>query len=84
MPITMRIPTRRLSQKEFGGISFEVMRHVFTIHNEIGRLFVITAFDHPLDAFEVHAKRLLAHTDLQAIAWLNINMKLATFTTLEV
>lgn len=39
MPITTRIPIRRLSQRDFGEISFEVMRHVFAIHNEIGRFF---------------------------------------------
>ena len=39
MPITLRFPIRRLSQSEFGEISFEVMRHVFAIHNEIGRFF---------------------------------------------
>ena len=39
MPISTRIPIRRLSQAEFGEIAFEVMRHVFDIHNEIGRFF---------------------------------------------
>lgn len=38
MPISTRIPIRRLSQPEFGGLAFEVMRQVFAIHNEIGRL----------------------------------------------
>src|SRR5438067_8290864 len=39
MPISVRRPVRRVSQKEFGDIAFEVMRHVFAIHNEIGRFF---------------------------------------------
>src|ERR1700719_3854302 len=39
MPITLSVPMRRLSQLEFGALSFEVMRHVFAIHNEIGRFF---------------------------------------------
>ena len=39
MPITTRIPIRRLSQSEFGEIAYEVMEHVFAIHNEIGRFF---------------------------------------------
>src|SRR5207302_1208986 len=43
----------------------------------------ITAFDGPLDAFDLHARRLLAHVDLGAIAWVNVNMKKVTFTTLE-
>ena len=42
----------------------------------------ITGFDHSLDEFETHARRLLAHVDLRAIAWVNINMKQVTFTTL--
>jgi hypothetical protein len=43
----------------------------------------ITAFEGPLDRFEVQARRLLAHMDLQAIAWVNIALKTVTFTTLE-
>ena len=39
MPITTRIPLRRLSQAEFGDIAYAVMEHVFAIHNEIGRFF---------------------------------------------
>jgi GxxExxY protein len=39
VPITFRIPIRRLSQPEFGDIAYEVMRRVFAIHNEIGRFF---------------------------------------------
>lgn len=29
----------------------------------------ITGFDHSLDEFETHARRLLAHVDLHATAW---------------
>jgi hypothetical protein len=36
-----------------------------------------------LDAFEEHARRLLAHTELCAIAWVNITMKQVALTTLE-
>lgn len=39
MPIKTKVPIRRISQQEFGEISFEVMRHVFEIHNEIGQFF---------------------------------------------
>src|SRR5438046_2438687 len=39
MPISSLVPIRRMSQREFGDLSFEVMRHVFAIHNEIGRCF---------------------------------------------
>jgi GxxExxY protein len=39
MPITIKAPIRRLSQQEFGELSYEVMRHVFDIHNELGRFF---------------------------------------------
>lgn len=39
MPITTRIPLRRLSQQDFGDIAYEVMRQVFAIHNEMGRFF---------------------------------------------
>jgi GxxExxY protein len=39
MPVTLPIPIRRLSQQQFGELAFEVVRHVFAIHNEIGRFF---------------------------------------------
>lgn len=45
--------------------------------------FKITAFDGPLDSFETHAHRLLHHVNLRAIAWINIQMKQVTFTTIE-
>lgn len=41
----------------------------------------LTALDGRSD-FESHAHRLLAHTDLRAIAWVNIHPKQVTFTTL--
>jgi GxxExxY protein len=43
----------------------------------------LTAFDSRLDRFEQHARRLLAHLDLRAIAWINLNIKTVTFTTLK-
>lgn len=39
MPVTLNIPIRRVSQAEFGQVAYEVMRHVFAIHNELGRFF---------------------------------------------
>ena len=39
MPISLGVPIRRISQDEFSELSFEVMRVVFAIHNEIGRFF---------------------------------------------
>lgn len=44
MPIHLPKSYRRLSQAEFGDISYEVMKHVFAIHNEIGRFFKETIF----------------------------------------
>jgi hypothetical protein len=39
MPIVPSIPTRRISQDEFGALAYEVMSHVFAIHDDFGRLF---------------------------------------------
>jgi GxxExxY protein len=39
MPITCGVPLRKLSREEFGELSYEVMRDVFDIHNELGRFF---------------------------------------------
>lgn len=48
-----------------------------------GVAFKITGLDNSLAQFEKHARRLLGHTNLRAIAWINITMKRVTFTTLE-
>ncbi len=39
MPVALNIPIRRISQSEFGDVAYEVMQHVFDIHNELGRFF---------------------------------------------
>ncbi len=39
MPIVPSINTSRLSQKDFGALAYEVMDHVFAIHNDFGRFF---------------------------------------------
>jgi GxxExxY protein len=39
MPIVPSITTRRLSQKEFGALAYEVMDCVFAIHGDFGRFF---------------------------------------------
>jgi hypothetical protein len=80
MPIALKVPIRRMSQLEFGEISFEVMRLRLIAP---GVALKITSIDGPLTHFETHARRLLAHLDLRAIAWVNIHLKEVTFTTLE-
>jgi GxxExxY protein len=45
--------------------------------------FRLTAFSERLDAFEVHARRLLQHTTLKAIHWANITHQCVTLTTLR-
>lgn len=45
--------------------------------------FRLTAFTERLDAFEVHARRLLRHTTLKAIQWANITHHHVTFTTIQ-
>jgi len=39
MPITIRTPIRHLSQEQFGEVAYRVMRCVFEIHRDFGRLF---------------------------------------------
>lgn len=45
--------------------------------------FKITSFPERLEAFEVHAQRLLRHTALNAIHWVNITPRVLTFKTLR-
>lgn len=44
--------------------------------------FKVTALNSPAP-FEVHAKRLLEHTNLQAIQWINLTRKEMTFRTIR-
>ena len=45
--------------------------------------FKLTAFPDRLEAFEMHARKLLQHTALQAIHWANITHQQITFTTIQ-
>jgi len=45
--------------------------------------FKLTAFPDRLEAFEVHAHRLLQHTNLKAIHWANVTHHHVTFTTIR-
>ena len=45
--------------------------------------FKLTAFPDRLEAFEVHARRLIQHTSLNAIHWANLTQKHVTFTTIR-
>lgn len=45
--------------------------------------FKITSFTDRLEAFEVHARRLLQHTTLKSIHWANITHQHVTFTTIQ-
>lgn len=39
MPVHVHADIRRLNQEAFGQIAYEVMDHVFAVHNEMGRFF---------------------------------------------
>ena len=41
----------------------------------------LTALESERDHFETHARRFLAHTNLRAIQWVNIDLKHVTFVT---
>ncbi len=45
--------------------------------------FKLTVFPDGIEAFEVHARRLLQHTSLNVIHWANITHKHVTFTTIR-
>ncbi len=45
--------------------------------------FKLTAFPDRLEAFVVHARRVIQHTSLKAIHWANITHKHVTFTTIR-
>lgn len=39
MPITTQFPLRVLTYEEFGSVAYDVLKDVFTVHNQIGRFF---------------------------------------------
>lgn len=39
MPVFVNAEIRRVEQEEFGRIAYDVMEHVFAVHNEMGRFF---------------------------------------------
>lgn len=39
MPISLDVNIRRLDQKQFGDLAYEVMPYVFRVHDELGRFF---------------------------------------------
>jgi GxxExxY protein len=45
--------------------------------------FKLTAFPERLEAFQVHARKLLQHTTLKAIHWANVTHRQVTFTTIQ-
>lgn len=45
--------------------------------------FKITALTDELEHFEIHARRLLVHSALHAIHWVNVNRSTVTFTTIR-
>jgi GxxExxY protein len=50
MPVHPSIATTRISQEDFKSLASEVMRHVFDIHNEYGRLFTEPVYKRELAA----------------------------------
>jgi GxxExxY protein len=44
--------------------------------------FTLTALGEDSGSFETHARRLLRHTDLEAILWADLGLKCVTFTTM--
>jgi len=48
-----------------------------------GVAFKLTTLPENLEGFEAHTRRLLEHTNLEAILWANINRKTVTFKTLR-
>jgi restriction endonuclease len=93
MPIDVRATIRHLEQNDFGRIAYDVMGHVFEIHNEFGRqkfrlvapsvAFKITALTDDPRLFESHARRLLEHTSLKVIQWINGAKDEVSFQTIR-
>src|SRR5262245_31045170 len=48
MPVTVHAATRKLSAEEFGDVVYEVMGHVFKVHQEFGRYFDENIYHHEI------------------------------------
>lgn len=69
MPIITSIPTVPISQEAFGKIAFDVMHHVFEIHDEYGRFFDEMIYKQELarrmPGLEMEARVDVIHQDFQ-------------------
>ena len=50
MPIQVPVATRRLSQDEFGAIAYRFVEHAFKIHDQFGRFFDESIYQHEMVA----------------------------------
>ena len=50
MPVSVDMELVRMSQEEFGTVAYRVMREVFALHAELGRLFDERVYQHALAA----------------------------------
>ena len=88
MPIHVDTPVRPMSDAEFERIEYQVMGSAYEIHNRQGRLCDEPIYQSLLalackasgfspvlrevPVYEEHLRRLLRHTNLRAIEWLNM------------
>lgn len=50
MPISVDLELKRLGQCEFAHVSFDVMREIFVLHGELGRLFDESVYQNALSS----------------------------------
>jgi len=76
MPIEIPVSTRRISQDDFGNLAFEVMSHVFSIHNEFGRFFNEKIYKRELvgrmDGIDLEVPITVTHDTFEKIYYVDV------------
>ena len=75
MPIIPPSGLRRLDEEEFARAAYCAMEVVFQVK--------LTSLTSAVSHYEEHLQRLLAHTCLNRIQWVNLGRKVVTFRTLN-
>jgi hypothetical protein len=80
MPVSVDMELVRMSQEEFGTVAYRVMREVFALHAELGRLFDERVYQHALAARIGDLRRevridvcFLNAARLDTLQWINIS-----------
>ena len=67
MPILLQTPTNRIPEQEFHDLDYEIMKQVFSIHNDFGRFY-------DENIYQAELQRRCNHAGMNAIREFEITL----------